>query len=1365
MKSFLFIVLSVILLNSGSFSNFIFAQGNSLTGLPIIKNYLPSEHGGTPQNWEIVKDKRGIIYFANTGGLLEYDGSNWRLIKVENEVARSVAMDSRGTIFVGGVDQFGLLKADTTGKLQYKSLLKLLPAEERNFGDIWTIWPVENGIYFQSSSHIFYLPNSLIYSTDRSQKGIRIWKSESVFSPAFMVDNKFYVPEIGKGLCAIEEDEIKMIKEGDKFNGITIYSMLSFNGDYSSDKRVLIGTEKGFFVYDNNTISKIKTEADGYIIQNQLYFRGAILSNNTFAFGTQNGGMFVLNKSGKLLSIINKSLGLNDNTVWFVYPGYRGELWLGLNNGIARINYPSSLTLFDSHFGLDGTLYAFNEHNGKMFVTSANGVYYAEGNPGLDYKSTFKKIENISSESWEIISLDDYQLVGTTNGVFKITGIKAEQIKSNWRFAYSLCKSQSVDNLIYVGLHDGLATLQLINETWKDFGKIPGVSDIIYHIVEENDGTLWLSTFNKGLIRVIPHQNGQNSSYSISRFGKEQGISEKVLIPVKLGTRIIFVNSEGFIWFDKNDNSFKNDNNFGDYFENGYRVADVSKDINGNIWILGGKNKSFELSKITINGDETLNRKSFPILNTIVNNDFYSSPYRLYLDKETADILWITASDKLYKFDVSLFSQESAKTNYLALIREVKTDGDSIIYYGGFNEMSGPNEMEWRLKPNLSSIEFSYSVSSYINESAHWYKYYLKGFNNSWSEWTKETRKEYTNLPSGNFIFKVKAMNAMGEISQEASFKFHIPSPWYQSWWAVFIYILIFLSAIWLFINYRLKYLEKRTVELESIVNERTREVRKQKETLEEQAKKLVELDRLKTNFFTNISHEFRTPLTLVMGQIENILDSTTEEKVKAKLKMALSNSKRLHSLINQLLELSRLEAGEIKLKVSEVEIISFLKKVFSAFESYAERKNVELKFTPGQEKVHLYSDREKLEEIFNNLISNAIKFTPDAGMISLKISERKDNNDVEIIIEDTGVGINEESLPHIFDRFYQVDGSQTRKYEGTGIGLAIVKELVDLHQGVIKVESLPDKGTTFKIYLKKGKSHFQDKSFVEIIDKKGISSSEKSYRTQMIIEELDQNGESEDIGIKDKEVVLVVEDNAEMRNYIQEQLSENFNVLLAKNGEEGIKNAYESIPDLIITDVMMPIINGYDLAIKLKNDKRTSHIPIIMLTAKADEESKLKGLEIGVDDYLIKPFSRKELYARVGNLIKLRVLLKERYKGVSAINFDKIDVKPLEQEFLEKVFNSIKENLENPQFGVTFLAEEVGLSVSQLNRKLNALINQSAGKLIRATKLDYAAQLLKKGAGNISEIAYRVGFSDTPGFSHSFKEKFGCTPSEYLKT
>jgi DNA-binding response OmpR family regulator len=415
---------------------------------------------------------------------------------------------------------------------------------------------------------------------------------------------------------------------------------------------------------------------------------------------------------------------------------------------------------------------------------------------------------------------------------------------------------------------------------------------------------------------------------------------------------------------------------------------------------------------------------------------------------------------------------------------------------------------------------------------------------------------------------------------------------------------------------------------------------------------------------------------------------------------------------------------------------------------------------------LELFFDQEKMEEIFNNLISNAIKFTADGGKITLVVKDMVEANKVEIKVIDSGIGISEEALLHIFDRFYQVDGTQTREYEGTGIGLAIVKELVELHQGMIDVTSKLGEGTEFRIYLFKGLDQFNNKAFVEIVEVK-----DDTEELHPLIEVAIPNREVsveiriEDDGIKDRDVILVVEDNSEMRSYIQENLVNEFNVSEAKNGEEGLKKALEVVPDLIITDVMMPLLNGFDLTEKLKSDLKTSHIPIIMLTAKADEESKLKGLELGVDDYLVKPFSKKELIARVGNLIKIRTLLKERYKGISAISLDKIEAKPLDQKFLDKVFEIIKDHIEDSQFGVPVLAAEMGMSVSQLNRKLNALINQSAGRLIRATKLDYAAQLLKNGEGNISEIAYRVGFSDTPGFSHSFKEKFGCTPSEYVKS
>ena len=432
-----------------------------------------------------------------------------------------------------------------------------------------------------------------------------------------------------------------------------------------------------------------------------------ILKDDSYAFGTQNGGLIIIDKTGTLLKIINKTTGLNDNTVWYVYPGATGELWLGLNNGISRVNYPTSLTFLDSHFGLDGTLYSVNEHQNKFYVTSANGVYYTEKANKTDYKLTFKKIDKINSESWQILDLESYQFIATTNGVYKLTNVNTELINSSWRFAYSFCRSHADENLVYVGLHDGLATLQFINGKWVDGGRVPGISEIIFYIAEDDDGTIWLSTLNKGIIRVVPNKNGRSSSYGITRYGNEKGIQDKGLIPVKFNDKILFGNSEGFLLFDKKENSFKHTNMLGEYFSNGYRIEDARNDLKGNIWVLGGRDRNYEVSKLTISKNGNLKRESYSVLNTIVENNFFYAPYRLYPDKYSSELLWITAGDKLYRFNLSSFKQSYLTTDSRALIREVKTINDSVLYYGGFEETNGDNLSEWNLSSNQTSIEIT----------------------------------------------------------------------------------------------------------------------------------------------------------------------------------------------------------------------------------------------------------------------------------------------------------------------------------------------------------------------------------------------------------------------------------------------------------------------------------------------------------------------------------------------------------------------------------------------------------------------------------------------------------------------------------
>jgi len=403
------------------------------------------------------------------------------------------------------------------------------------------------------------------------------------------------------------------------------------------------------------------------------------------------------------------------------------------------------------------------------------------------------------------------------------------------------------------------------------------------------------------------------------------------------------------------------------------------------------------------------------------------------------------------------------------------------------------------------------------------------------------------------------------------------------------------------------------------------------------------------------------------------------------------------------------------------------------------------MKFESKIESLLLNIDKEKIEEVIDNLLSNAFKFTPPNGNITMLLDQERSEftANAVITISDNGIGIPEEKLVNIFDRFYQADSSSTKQYEGTGLGLAIVKEIVELHGGTITVNSKINTGTSFSIYLPVEETEIET-AFSEIEE---IKASEKNKNEE------------------NKSLILIVEDNHDVRSFIKENLDEKYRIEEATNGEEGISKAIEKIPDLIITDVMMPKVNGFELCNKLKNDHRTSHIPIVILTAKADEEDKIDGLQIGADEFLAKPFSSRELEIRVGNLVHIRQLLREKYKEISVIKSEDIKANPIDKDFLDKVFGLIKNHIEDQQFSVQKLADNMAMSVSQLNRKLNALINQSAGKLIRSTKLDYAAKLLEKNAGNITEIGYRIGFSDLPSFTNSFKEKFGISPSEYLKS
>lgn len=525
------------------------------------------------------------------------------------------------------------------------------------------------------------------------------------------------------------------------------------------------------------------------------------------------------------------------------------------------------------------------------------------------------------------------------------------------------------------------------------------------------------------------------------------------------------------------------------------------------------------------------------------------------------------------------------------------------------------------------------------------------------------------------------------------------------------------------------------------------------------------ELDELKSHFFANISHEFRTPLTLVMGPLKQLLEQENNAANQNLLSLAYRNGKRLLQLINQLLDLSKLESGKMELKVEEQDFTALLKGIVMSFESIAKGKNINLHFISEQESFSLFYDRDKVEKIFYNLLSNAFKFT-DEGEVTVMIVDKDDF--ISVIVKDTGIGIPAQRLSNIFNRFYQVDNTETREQEGTGIGLALVKELVHLHAGRINVQSRVGKGSSFILNFPKGKDHF-DASV--IFEKQPFLKVDPPNRVKVQFEDyaigpdevLDNSDVISGSNKPDQPLVLIVEDNADVRVYIRLHLLKSFRIIEAANGQEGIDRALEHLPDLIISDVMMPKKNGIELCYFLKNDQRTSHIPLILLTAKASHEDKLKGLETKADDYLVKPFDTKELEVRVLNLIKLRDQLRKRYSKTTTFVPDEFSTNEVDNRFLKSVGRCIESNLQNAQFGVDSLSEEVNMSRGHLNRKLKALTGLSANKFIQSFRLQKALKLLQTNSGNVSEIAYSTGFGSVAYFVKCFREKFGQTPGSLL--
>lgn len=1340
-------------------------------GFKYIKNYSADEYKLHPQNWSVLQDKRGLIYVGNNGGLLEFDGVSWRTIPVPNFSVRSLAVNEKGVIYVGGNNEIGFLAPDEKGTLVYQSLCQHIPAEKRDFSNAWKTHCLNDGVYFRTSRFLFHW---------NSPAGkMNILEPLSQFNASFYCGGKYFVHQRDLGLMEIVGDSLQLTPNGAAMKDIKMYMMAEFQpGTY------LLGTrENGFFLYNyrGGTLTPFPTEADDFITKNQLY-DGIRLSHSpgTFALATVLGGLVIIDSRGRVIDIFNKSNGLLDDNVRFVQEDNRGNLWLGLNDGISRIEYaPSPVSFYDNRSGLSGIMLSIARGGGNkdLYVGTTSGLSVMESYLSNSRRQNFTPVGGVVGSCFSLLAAGDSILAATTDGLFQLDTRARRVSQLTQLSSYMLLRSRADANRLWVGTRGGLQSFYLTTAAaggpnrWQLEHSFENINQQVRSIVEEKQ-SLWLSMPGKGVIRMDFPAPGSIDNPGITAYNESHGLPPREVGVFTAAGRVRFGTEKGLYYFDDKNKVFHPDNLLGDSFADGScNIFRLAEDARGHLWF-HSKNMNYHAAPRP-DGSFSIDSRSFSRIPQSQVNAIYPD----------GEIIWFASNNSLIRYDTRI--ETAAPRDFPVFIRKLNAQEQEI--FNGYEESKFFPVLPFEER----NIRFTFAAPFFQEEAKTQYSYYLEGYDKGWSDWSSETQKDYTNLDGGAYRFRVKAKNVYGDLGREALFQFRVLPPWYRTWWAYLCGVLLAFLLVFFTIRWRSAQLVREKERLEEIVKNRTRQLEMQALQMEGQAIKLQEMDKVKSRFFANISHEFRTPLTLIMGPLEQISAGAGDMKPR-RLEdysgMMLRNARRLLTLINQLLDLAKFDGGKMKLRASRQNIIPFLQNILASFQLMAAQKKVSLSFHADEEEILTYFDAEQMEKVFYNLIVNAMNHTPPKGAVTVGVRRPADSPGMlEITVRDTGTGIPAEQIAHIFDYLFQAtrpESAENKIPAGTGIGLALTREIIQLHGGSIDVSSREGKdgGTVFTVQLPMGDAHLKPGEIVDVPGGAAADAPDFAHPVPVDFETVEpvefvetmesipvnESGEADDLmdgdepAEGDRKVVLVVEDNADVRLYIRGSLEPGYRVVEAPDGKQGVAAARKYLPDIVISDIMMPGLNGIELCRVLKNDVATSHIPIILLTARTSEENVLQGLECGADDYVTKPFNTQILMARVKNLVDLRRQLQEKYKREMRLQPAEIPVSSVEQEFMKDLQKAMEANLSDPEFTIDRLADLLYMSRATLNRKIRALTGESANRYIQVYRLKRGAQLLKSNFGNVTQVAFEVGFSSTPYFAKCFKEIFHQTPQSY---
>jgi len=1274
----------------------------------------------------IIQDKDGLIWFATFDGLNKYDGYSIKVYRYEEGNDRSLLSNSTRQLFI---DKENTLWIGTN-----EGLSKYI--HEKDFFENFTNDVSGDGL--RINAIIDFKENNLLLGTD-------------------------------KGLYTF--DKIRKTFEIFPFANHQQTEVLSL---VNTGDNIVIGTDKGLYNYSrhNKTFRYLCDTLKNYRIQ-------AILreSENRIWVGTEGAGLFLINpeKGDIMKNYLNdpyKEESICSNYIRTILLDKDDRLWIGTFHGLSLLN--GNDEKFYNYYSDQFDATSISQNSIRSIIQDSQGgiwlgTYYGGVNYYHPLKNQFFHIkQNSQSNSLNdrIISAifkeesNDRIWIGTNDNGVNVYDPKTKKFLHITKENNKMLLSNNIKSFLlssnhkhmYIGSHGG-GLLKIDKDTYKPIEtKLP--EEDVYSLVYDLNNDIWIGTLS-GLFRL----------------DEKKGITDKININELTSRQILYLetDSQNRLWIggDKSLAYLSIDNNrlieFNDTFQN-IKINCVIEDSKKNIWI-GTNNGIYKyegdkkfvryaekdgLSNNMVCGiiEDSMGFMWISTYYGISRFDPEHSTFRTYLMTDGLQFQQFnnysfckTKTGRLYFGGIDgiiTFVPERLKNNPFSpqpIITELNVQNKIIVPSdNGVLEKNIINADKIVLRSDKATFSLRFAVPNYLSGKHNTFKYKLEGYDKEWIISSENRFASYSNLPRGKYTFKLLSANNEGKWSDEMTELYVIVTPmWFQTVWfrlLIAIIVLFTIYTIWQFFNQKEK-IKKQLI----------------KERFEKE--KNEEINRAKMSFFVNISHEFRTPLTLIISPIQEIIERVTDSWEKEQLEVIKNNADKLLHLTNQLIDYRRAELGVFELNIKSTDPKETIVKAMALFNKLAKRMNIAYSFEDYTTDDKYVIDENYLDMILSNLLSNSFKFTPPGGKITVSLIE-----DLEYLIlevEDTGCGIpvNEQGL--IFNRFHKVNSKKDDI--GMGIGLSITQRLVELHHGKIELKSKAGEGTTFSIYFPQSENLYNEKELSNV----NLLPVNDSIEEQTGIGDVAHQNSTQPL-------VLIVEDDEDLLSYLSNNLSGSYNIVTASNGRDALNQISQNKVDIVLTDVMMDIMDGIDLCRTLKEDIKTCHIPIIMLSAKSTVEDQLSGLEVGADDYVTKPFTTSILKAKINNMMASKERILNYYSSSTEIEPEKIATNHIDNELLTKAKEIVLKNLDNIAFTTEMFCEEMGMSRTNLHLKMKALTGGSTIDFIRKIRFSEAIKLLSSGKYNISEVSYMVGFNSLSYFSTSFKKYFGYLPSDYMK-